>query len=232
MVRSRHDDSAPDHSAPDHSGGDARVADAQRFVADVEERAVGNGSSGLDRIDGLDRTGTALAVVDSVGRFVDIGLLPGWWTALGPARVAAGLIEALASARLKAALVPLIIRRNGVSPCNPLIKVSNPAVAAEEPAWAGADVLTRARGRLRAAYRLIDDAGPRLGEEPIARVINGPRGLFQLHVRGSHVVGADLVGVIMTTDDTELLVGDARDAIAELGRSRAVITFDYRERLS
>ncbi|MBU2662806.1 hypothetical protein KOI35_04725 [Actinoplanes bogorensis] len=82
------------------------------------------------RISGLDRTGTAFAVVDPVGRFIDIGLRPGWWPALGPARVAAGLIEALEAARMQAALVPLVAR---------------------------GDVHETARGRIAEAYRLIDE---------------------------------------------------------------------------
>nr|WP_296075052.1 hypothetical protein [uncultured Actinoplanes sp.] len=86
------------------------------------------------RLRGLDSTGTAFAVVDSVGRFVDIGLDPGWWPALGPPRVAAGLLEAVESARMKAALVPLITREHN---------------------------LEAARTRLAEAYRLIEDAAPR-----------------------------------------------------------------------
>ncbi|WP_250003045.1 hypothetical protein [Actinoplanes sp. M2I2] len=80
------------------------------------------------RITGSDRTGTAYAVVDPIGRFVDIGLRPGWWPALGPARVAAGLLEALESARMTAATAPLVER---------------------------GEALDTARGRIAEAYRLI-----------------------------------------------------------------------------
>ncbi|WP_127497943.1 hypothetical protein [Actinoplanes solisilvae] len=82
------------------------------------------------RLSGTDRTGTAYAVVDPVGRFVDIGLLPGWWSALGPARVAAGLLEALETARMLAATAPLVERGEGFD---------------------------TARGRIAEAYRLIDE---------------------------------------------------------------------------
>src|SRR3954454_19047969 len=99
---------------------DARVGDARRFVTEVENMVIRSRGAGspprLDRIAGPDRTGTAFAVVDAVGRFVDVSLHPGWWTALGSARVAAGLLEALATARLKAALVPMILRRHGYQP--------------------------------------------------------------------------------------------------------------------
>ncbi|HEY0002628.1 MAG TPA: hypothetical protein VGB74_19405 [Actinoplanes sp.] len=267
LIRSPEDE-PQHHSAPDSSAqrGDARVDDVRRFAADVEradvERAdveglaAGIGSYRPDRIDGLDRTGTALAVVDSVGRFVDIELLPAWWTALGPARVAAGLLEALASARLKAALVPLIIRRHGVpAPCEPplpqpltratsaaqahaaalneqLGSVGNElagAVGSELGGWDG-NVLARARARLAAANRLIDAGVGQAGDErPIGQVVVGPRGLFRLHVRGSRIVGADLIGAPLAKDDTERLVADARDAIMEHGR--VARTLDYRERL-
>ena len=81
-----------------------QLSDAQRFVSDVEELAAragpGDPPSGPERIGGLDHTGTAYAVVDQVGRFVDIGLTAGWWAALGHDRVAAGLLEALRAARM------------------------------------------------------------------------------------------------------------------------------------
>ena len=100
--------------------GDARLADARRFVSDVEvllaDARPGGAPPGLARISGLDHTGTAYAVVDPVGRFVDIGLTAGWWPVLGPDRVAAGLLEALASARMKAALVPFLLRRPDTPP--------------------------------------------------------------------------------------------------------------------
>lgn len=82
------------------------------------------------RISATDHTGTAYAVVDPVGRFVDIGLLSGWWPELGPARVAAGLLEALEAARMLAATAPLVER---------------------------GDVFDTARDRIAEAYRLIDE---------------------------------------------------------------------------
>jgi hypothetical protein len=119
-------------SVRSQQGDDARVADAERFVAGFEQLLATDPAHRLDRIRGLDSTGTAFAVVDSVGRFVDIGLDPGWWPALGPRRVACGLLEALACARLKAALVPFIMRKHD---------------------------LEAAHARLAEAYRLIAHAG-------------------------------------------------------------------------
>ena len=200
---------------------DARVADAQRFVADVEEMVAGlrpgEAPARLDRIDGPDRSGTAYAVVDSVGRFVDIGLDPGWWTALGPGRVATGLLEALECARMKAALVPLIMRRHGVKPPAPAPAEQVPALPPPEDE----DFLDAARSRIADAYRLIDDADKRMREQSAARTIAGPRGLFRLHVRGSHIEGADVAQHGLSPDDTDRLVADARDALTELTRGRA-----------
>jgi hypothetical protein len=152
----------------------------------------------MDRIRGLDSTGTAVAVVDAVGRFVDIGVDSGWWTALGPERVASGLLEALGSARMKAALVPLIMRKNGI---------------------------LRRNGGLAQTYQLIKDVNTNklagAGNGPPIRPIDGPRGLFRLHVRGSHIDGADIIGEI-GCGDGDLLAADAHDALIEFGRSRWV----------
>jgi hypothetical protein len=175
---------------------DARVADAEQFVAGVEQ---GDPASRIDRIRGLDSTGAAFAVVDAVGRFVDIGLDSCWWAALGPDHVAAGLVEALGSARMKAALVPLILRRNGI--------------------------LRGSRG-LAETYQLIKDVNANklasaADDGPRLRVVDGPQGLFRLHVRGSHIEAADIIGEI-GCGDGERLAADARDALIELGRSRWV----------
>jgi hypothetical protein len=196
--------------------GDARLADARRFVSDVES------ARGPVTISGPDSTGTAYAVVDSVGRFVDIGLLPGWWCALGPDGVAAGLLEALESARMKAALVPLILRRSGPPRTPP--ETTPPALlrttAPPEPLDAS-DVLKTARGRIAEAYRLIDEAGKTLHEQQAVRVIAGPRGLFRLHVRGGRIDHAEAGPQRPTADDTDRLVADARDVLAELARGRS-----------
>jgi hypothetical protein len=205
---------------------DARVGDARRFVADVENNAIQ-----LDRIAGPDRTGTAFAVVDAVGRFVDVSLQPGWWTMLGPARVAGGLLEALETARLKAALVPMILRRSGhaVSPgaaapgTGPQAAASTGANESLPPAPlpppADREFLDAARGRIAEAYRLIDDADKRLREQQAVRVIAGPRGLFRLHVRGSQIDRGEVAAGI-TAADTDRLLADVREVLAELTRVR------------
>lgn len=167
----------------------------------------------LDRIAGPDRTGTAFAVVDAVGRFVDIGLHPGWWAALGPGRVAAGLLEALATARLKAALVPMILRRDDYRP--------SPREGAAPPADDG--FLDAARGRIAEAYRLIDDVDRRLRERQAIRVVAGPRGLFRVHARGGRIERAE-VTAMLTLGDTERLLADARHALAKLAGARAAAT--------
>jgi hypothetical protein len=190
---------------------DARVGDARRFVADVENKAIQ-----LDRIAGPDRTGTAFAVVDAVGRFVDVSLQPGWWTMLGPARVAGGLLEALETARLKAALVPMILRRSGHA-MSPSADEGLPPAPLPPPA--DREFLDAARGRIAEAYRLIDDADKRLREHQAVRVIAGPRGLFRLHVRGSQIDRGEVAAGI-TAADTDRLLADVREVLAELTRVR------------
>lgn len=191
---------------------DARVGDARRFVTEVENMAIraraGGSPPRLDRIGGPDRTGTAFAVVDALGRFVDISLHPSWWSALGPSRVAAGLLEALESARLKAALVPMILRRHGYAPSS-----------TREPAHARPEGESDLRAQITDAYRLIDDAGKRLREREATRVVDGPRGLFRLHLRGGRIERAELLARPVP-GDTDRLVADARDALAELAKVR------------
>jgi hypothetical protein len=178
---------------------DARIGDVRQFVTEVERLAAqvpgGGPPPRFDRITGPDRTGTAFAVVDAVGRFTDIGLHSAWWLALGPAGVAEALLEALATARLKAALVPMILRH----------AASSKLVI--EQHTLGDGFLDAAGGRIAEAGRLIDDAGP---EPPAVRVIAGTRGLFRLHLRGNRIERAEVTGV----PDTDLLVADAREVLA------------------
>ena len=192
------------------------MGDARRFVTEIENMVIRARDGGppprLDRIAGPDRTGTAFAVVDAVGRFVDIGLHPDWWAALGPARVAAGLLEALATARLKAALVPMILLRPGYQP---LPREDDP-LPASRPADDG--FLDAARGRIAEAYRLIDDADRRLRERPAIRVVAGPCGLFRVYARGGRIGRAEVTGVL-TPGDTDRLLADARHALAGLARA-------------
>jgi hypothetical protein len=191
---------------------DARVGDARRFVTEVENMAIRARGGGppprLDRIGGPDRTGTAFAVVDALGRFVDVGLHPSWWAALGPPGVAAGLLEALESARMKAALVPMILRRNGYTPS-----------PQREPAHARPEGESDLRAQIADAYRLIDDAGKRLRERETVRVVDGPRGLFRLHLRGGRIERAELLAQPVP-GDTDRLVADAREALAEVAKVR------------
>ncbi|GIM91241.1 hypothetical protein [Paractinoplanes toevensis] len=178
---------------------DARIGDARQFITEVERLAAqvpgGGPPPRLDRITGPDRSGTAFAVVDALGRFVDIGLHSAWWLALGPAGVADALLEALATARLKAALVPMILRH-----------AMSPMLAVEQHTVRDG-FLDAAGGRIAEAGRLIDDAGP---EPPAVRVITGTRGLFHLHLRGNRIDRAEVTGV----PDTDLLVADAREVLA------------------
>lgn len=184
--------------------GAARLAEARRLVSDVEALLAGDrpggATAGLARIGGLDHSGTAYAVVDQVGRCVDIGLAAEWWAALGPDRVAAGLLEALVAARMRAALVPFLLRRPGTRP--------------------DAGFLAAARGRIATADRLIDDGGDRRNR-PAIEIITGPRGLFRLHVLGGRIERAERGPRRSTASDTDRLAADARDALTELTRVRA-----------
>ena len=195
---------------------DARVDDAERFVSDVEGLAdrsrPGYPPPRLDRIDGPDRTGTVHAVVDGTGRFVDLRLDPGWWAALGPERVAAGITEALEAARMKASLAWLVLRRYGGPP------PARPDRLPPLPPPSDDDFVSAVRDRIEDAYRLADDAKRRLRDANTARVIAGPRGLIRLHVRGRRIERIEVEQHTLTAADTDRLVADARDALGESAR--------------
>ena len=195
---------------------DARVADAERFVSDVEGLAdrsrPGDPPPRLDRIDGPDRTGTVHAVVDGTGRFVDLRLDPGWWAALGPGRVAIGITEALEAARMKASLAWLVLRRRGVRP--PPAEQSSRAL----PPVGDQDFLVAVRDRIEDAYQLRDDADRRLRAANTTRVIIGPRGLVRLHVTGRRIERAEVEQHGLTAADGDRLAADARDALNDLTR--------------
>jgi hypothetical protein len=195
---------------------DARVADAERFVSDVEGLAdrsrPGDPPPRFDRIDGPDRSGTVHAVVDGTGRFVDLRLDPGWWTALGPGRAAAGITEALEAARMKASLAWLVLRRYG----GPL--PTQPDRLRPLPLPGDDDFVGAVRDRIEDAYRLADDAKRRLRDANAARVVAGPRGLIRLHVRGRRIERIEIEQRGLTADDTDRLVADARDALGDLAK--------------
>jgi hypothetical protein len=204
---------------PSVQSNDARVADAERFLSDVEDVAdryrPGDPPPRFDRIDGPDRTGTAYAVVDATGRFIDLGLDPGWWAALGPGRVATGITEALEAARMKASLVWLVLRRHGVRPPPPPVDRLPPL-----PLPGDDDFVSAVRNRIEDAYQLADDTRRRLRDANSARVVAGPRGLVRLHVRGRRIERIEVEQYNLTADDTDRLVADARQALNELAGPR------------
>ncbi|MGX6602359.1 hypothetical protein ACWKSP_09530 [Micromonosporaceae bacterium Da 78-11] len=199
-------------------GDDVRVADAERFGSDVEELVArsrpGDPPLRLDRIEGPDRTGTVHAVVDSTGRFVDIGLDPGWWTALGPPGVATGLVEAIESARRKASLAWLALRRHGVASAVDLVVTLPPIEGACRPAEGAC---RPAEGACRPAEGACRPAeGACRPVEDTARVITGPHGLLRLYAHGRRLERVEVEQCGLTADDTDRLVADARAAFPEL----------------
>ena len=203
---------------------DARVDDAERFVSDVEGLAdrsrPGDPPPRFDRIDGPDRTGTVHAVVDGTGRFVDLRLDPGWWAALGPERVAAGITEALEAARMKASLAWLVLRRRGGPP--PPAEPSSRAL----PPVGDQNFLGAVLNRIEDAYQLRDDADRRLRAANTSRVIAGPRGLVRLHVTGRRIERAEVVQHGLTAADGDRLAADARDVLHDLAQGRSATPTD------
>jgi hypothetical protein len=194
---------------------DARAANADQFVSDFEQQVrqarPGDDPPRADRVDSPDATGTAWAVVDWRGHFVDLWLNPGWWSELGPARVGAGLLEALESARMKVTLAKLVLQSHGFQPPRRETKVDHgprlPDIHAPGFPDAMRTLLYESQDRIQEAERLWHD----LDSE---RSYLGPRGLFRLVTRGWQIEWAEVPNQwALREDDGERLAADARDAL-------------------
>jgi hypothetical protein len=95
----------------------------------------------------------------------------------------------------------MILRRHGYS-----------ASLEREPAHARPEGESDLRAQIADANRLIDDAGKR--EREVTRVVDGPRGIFRVHLRGGRIERAELLARPVP-GDTDRLVADARAALAE-----------------
>jgi hypothetical protein len=200
---------------------DDRTRDAAAFAQRVEDLVAtirpGAPVPELDRIEGADRSGTVYCVVDRFGAVQDVYVDPGWWTALGPTRVAAAILDALDYARSKAALAMAVLSRHGHRPRLPedTSQVAGPPIDVphvDSPDFERAieAKLDRGYAILDAVRRLRDDA-----ERRERRVVTGPSGLFQVRLLGPVVEGADVVGAELAPHDGDRIASDARLALQE-----------------
>jgi hypothetical protein len=196
---------------------DARVANADQFVSDFERQVLsirpGEEPPHIGRVDSPDKTGTAWAVVDRRGRFVDLWLGSGWWPELGPARVGAGLLEALEGARTKVALANLVLQTRGFRPPHRDDRAEGRSRLPDihDPGFPDIlrTLLYESQDRIQEADRIRQELD---GEDSFA----GPRGIFRLVTRGLRIERAEVANQwALREGDGDRLAADARDALTQ-----------------
>jgi hypothetical protein len=203
---------------------DDRTRDAAAFAQRVEDLVAtirpGAPVPELDRIEGADRSGTVYCVVDRFGAVQDVYVDPGWWTALGPTRVAAAILDALDYARSKAALAMAVLSRHGHRPRLPedTSQVAGPPI--DVPHVDSPDFERAIEAKLDHAFAVLK-AARRLREsldDPQPRTVSGPSGLFRVNVLGVVIQGAEVDESRLSPYDADGLASDARHALQEAGR--------------
>jgi len=168
---------------------------------------------GLDAVEGSDASGTVYCVVDLTGAVRQVGIVDGWWDAVGAHGVAPAVLQALQLAREKAGIAKLVLVRHGRA-----LPPPNPAATHAERESEYDDQASR----VEAARRKIDRAATALAEsDRFMRAMNsselryavGPRGLFRVHVVGIRIVGASVNEHGLRADDAGELADDAREAL-------------------
>lgn len=210
------------------SGEDGRARDTLTFSESIEEVAArtapGQPIPQLASIDGTDASGTVYCAVDVAGTLTHLGIDPGWWGALGPARVAAAILEAVRNAKFKAMMARLILERHGHGwvvppPDFATAFTSDPPAPLPPPDAPGFEraleaKLSRAFGILNAAERFA-----RARDAAEHRLVTGPQGLFRLTLVGSEIRSAEVDERGLRPTDAGALADDARAALLAAGRA-------------
>lgn len=201
---------------------DLRERDARRFVDNLEDMLAGSrpGESvdGLAAIDGTDDSGTVYCVVDLGGAVLRVDIVDGWWEAVGPRGVAAAILRALRSARDKAGLARMVLRRHGRSAAVPspdyqTLFTSEPH--RELPPYDAPDFSDELSRKVERAARILANAErfARERDSGARREVTGPRGMFRVVLSGTAVVGATVDEYGLRTADSAELAADALDAL-------------------
>jgi hypothetical protein len=208
-----------------HGGEDPRAQDARIFVDNVEEMVArarpDQPVPPLGRIDGTDRSGTVHCVVDDDGEFVDISIDPRWWGAVGPAGIAAAILDALSFARSKASMAQLILDRHGRRRAPGPGSLFAPEPSPPLPDPGSPDFEDALEAKIQRGYAILDGV-ERLNRErdtPARRVLTGPYGLFRLTMVGPQVEDAEVDRHGLTPGDQDRLAADARAVLREAARA-------------
>lgn len=201
---------------------DLQVRDARRFVENLEDVVARTRPDapvpGLDAIEGPDSSGTVFCVVDAAGALMQVGIVDGWWEALGPGGVAAAVLQALRFARDKAGLARLVLHRHGraatvAGPDLETLFTSEPH--RDLPPFGAPDLGDAMARKVERAARILNNAEryARERDSGVRREVTGPRGLFRVVLSGFTVVGAAVNEQYLRAGDGADLAADARDAL-------------------
>ncbi|MEO3745962.1 hypothetical protein [Plantactinospora sp. B5E13] len=203
---------------------DARTQDSEIFVQNLEETVAatqpGTPVPNLSRIDGVDASGTIHCTVDLAGALLDLQIDPGWWSALGPERVAAGVLEALEHARTKVVVAVMALNRHGhqAQPApgpDFAAQVAGPPI--DVPHLDSPDFERTIEAKIARGFAVLE-AARRLRQrldDPQRRIVSGPRGLFRVVVVGTAVQGAEVDQDRLGPYGGNQLADDARPALQE-----------------
>ena len=202
---------------------DLQERDARRFVQNLEDIVPGSRPGdpvpGLEAIDGTDSSGTVYCVVDLGGALLRVGIVDGWWGAVGPGGVAAAVLQSLRFARDKAGLARMVLSRHGRSAPVPVpdyqtLFTSEPH--RELPPYDAPEFSDELSRKVARAARILANAErfARERDSGVRREVAGPRGMFRVVLSGSAVVvGAAVDENGLRAVDGADLAADARDAL-------------------
>jgi hypothetical protein len=196
----------------------------------VSRAARGQPVRGLEQIDGTDSSGTVYGVVDLAGGLLRIGLDDAWWEQVGPHAVGAAILQAVRSAKDKATAARMLLDQYGHEAPAPAYDPASaftdmPAVPLPDyDSERFEDALART---LRRAEQIMTNADrfSRSRDSGAERVVSGPRGLFQVVIKGSEIVQARVDTFLIGPDSGAELAQDALDALRAV-QSPVVMTGD------
>lgn len=201
---------------------DMQERDARRFVENIEDMVsgsrLGDPIPGLDAIEGSDSSGTVYCVVDLGGSLLQVGIVEGWWDAVGPHGIAAAVLESLRFARDKAGLARMVLNHHGrpsavSEPSYQTLFTSEPH--RELPPYDSPDFPSELSRKVERAAQILANAErfARERDSGVRSEMTGPRGLFRVELSGSAVVGAAVNEQGLRAADGSELAADACDAL-------------------